>query len=443
MKVVLINPPDPNSLDPKLDPPLGLMYISSYLKQNLINCEILDLSFYDKSSWKDVIEKYDADLYGLTVYSASVNQSDTINKLVKSKYPDSKIIWGGPHPTFEWSSVFKNNSEVDFIAMGEGEQTMLELCKNFNSPTSYDSIYGLGNRKIASKFFMSNERPLEKNLDKFPIPDRNSVPIRSYTRKVDGIPSCAIMTSRGCAYNCHFCCSKYFWKSLRFHGVKHVTGELNIIKKLGFEAFHCWDDTFTLNHNRLFKILDEIKNLKFTFRCNGDLRLDTKDVLQKLYDSGCREYSVGIESGDQKVLNAINKSTTVERNKQVLKWAKEIGLPVKAYIMVGNPGETWDSVQKTIDFIKETGPEYYSVFTFIPLPGCEFYHSAEKYGIKFRTTDWNQYFILGGQNESGCVIDTDCMTAEEIAEARQMLIRELPKQTGKLQDYYYEKVVKK
>jgi len=432
LKVTLINPPDPNSIAKDLDPSLGLMYLSSFLKNHNVECEILDFALHDKSEWLSLIKSHKSDLYGLTVYSSSVSTADIINKLIKSVHPESKIIWGATHASYEWISSFIYSPELDFIALGEGEETLLELCRN--SDGNYNSIAGLANRDGQS-MFISNLRPLIKNIDELPLPDR-TIDLHQYTRKVDGVPSTPIMTSRGCSYNCLFCCSRYFWKYPRFHSFERVKTELNIIKEQGFNAVHCWDDTFTLNHERLYKILDEIKRLKFTFRCNGDLRLDTKEVLQKLYESGCREYAVGIESGDQQVLNAINKRTTVERNKQVMKWAKEVGLPIKAYLMVGNVGETMDSIKKTIDFIKQTGPEYYTISNFVPMPGCQIYSQPEKYGIKFRTKNWDEYFVVGRKNQGGCVIDTKEMTAEQIAEAREMLIAELPKQTGKLQDYY-------
>ena len=433
MKICLINPPDLNSLDPKLDSPVGLMYLSAYLKKNGFECEIIDLAFYEKSKWKNIIKNHPADLYGLGVYTASVEISNTINKIIKTEYPESKIVWGGPHPTFDLEGVFKNYPEVDFIISGEGEETLLEFCRNFNRPKIYDKISGLS---VRNSNVMKQPRPLIKNLDDMPFPDRDSVPIYEYTRTVDGIKSVSIMTSRGCAYNCRFCCSKKFWLYPRFQSAEFVFKEIELIKRMGFKAFHCWDDTFTLNHKRLFEILNKIKKLKMIFRCNGDLRRDTKEILQKLYDAGCREYAVGIESGDQRILDAINKQTTVERNKQVLQWAKELGLSVKAYIMVGNPGETWESVEKTLKFIKETGPEYYSVFNFIPLPGCEFYSNPSKYKIKIKKRNWSEYFMLGKQNEGGLTHDTEFMTAEEIAEARLYLLKNLPKQKGKLQKYY-------
>lgn len=414
---------------------MGLMYLSGMLSRNLIKNELIDLAFYDKSHWRSVIASTKADLYGLTVYSSSFNEAKEIAKIIKEFHPKSKIVFGGPHPTFAYL-CFTEVPELDFIIFGEGEETLLELCQKFDNPFSYNEITGLANRQgmNGEAWFIGNPRK-QSVLDSLAFPNRNILPLKMYTRKVDGKLSTPFMTSRGCAYACNFCCSNMFWGKPRYHSVERIKQELVQIYNLGFEAVHCWDDTFTLNEN-LKTIVEYMKSLNFVYRCNGNLRTDTKDTLQLLHDTGCREYCVGIESGDQKVLNLINKGTTVKRNMQVMDWAKEVGLPVKAYIMVGNPGETWESIEKTVDFIKATNPEYYTLSSLTPLPGSRFYHQADRFKIKFRTQDWNEYFNIGRQNEGGKTHDTEFLSAEEIAEARKYLISVLPKQSGKLQDYY-------
>jgi len=433
MKVTLFNLPDSNSLDSRLDPNLGEMYLSAILNKYNYECNIVDLSFFEKSQWSKLIESTEADLYGMTVYSASLSEADAVSKLIKSYHPESKIIFGGTHPTFCAPQVFAGIPEVDFISFGESEGTILELAEKFNQPSLHQTIRSLGIR-TDNTFFVTNQRPLIKDLDQLPPPERSET-LHSYTRKVDGVPSTSIMASRGCPYDCKFCCSKYFWQHTRFHSLARINQELSQIKSLSFNAVHFWDDTFTINPN-FQGILESLKSHNFVFRCNGNLRNDNKKSLQALVNAGCREYSVGIESGDQRMLKLMNKCTTVERNKQVLQWTKEVGLPVKAFIMVGYPGETWESVQNTINFIKETNPEYYTIFNFSPLPGSDTFANPELYNIKFRHHNWDEYFMCGKQNEGGCTIDTEFMMGEEIVEARKMLIAELPPQKGKLADYY-------
>ena len=416
MNVVLLNPPDLNSLDSQLDPPLGLMYISSYLKSQKIDTKLIDLCWYNDL---DIVKENFADLYGITVYTSSLNYSIDLGKYIKSIYPQSKIIVGGPH----FSSLPDlKDYPFDYICVGEGEDVLLNLCNN-----KID--------KIKSIFSL----PYQKVLDNLPFPDRESIPIRNYTRSVQGIHSCAIQTSRGCYGKCAFCNSPFFWNGkVRMQSSIKVINELKEIKnKYGFKSVHFWDDIFTLNNSRLEHILKGIKDLGLIFRCNGDLRRDSVETLQKLFNAGCKEWCVGVESGSQKVLNAIHKDTEVEKSKYIIKEAKRIGLKVKEYLMVGLPSETWEDVKLTLKFVEETEPDYWTLFSFIPLPGSDSYHNSDKYGIKFRTNDSNQYFCIGGENIGGLTHDiVGGLLLEEIEEARQYLIKNLPTQKGYLQNYY-------
>jgi radical SAM superfamily enzyme YgiQ (UPF0313 family) len=208
-----------------------------------------------------------------------------------------------------------------------------------------------------------------------------------------------------------------------------------LIKVYGFKAFNIIDDTFTV-HPKLDIILDKISKLGIIFRCNGNARLDTKNTFDKLYWAGCREISFGIESGSQKVLDLVNKKVTVKENKRAILSAKESGLMVRAYLMVGSPGESWNTIHETIDFMNETQPNLWTVFNFVPLPGCEIWINPLKYGIKIITHDYKQYYTIAGYNRGGITIETKEMTANDIIKARQYILNNLPTQTGKLQNYY-------
>jgi len=440
MKLVLLNPPDLNSLDAKLDPPLGLMGISSFLKSKGVDVNLIDLTW--ENDWKRIIEMNPADLYGMTVYSASLDSAIKITNITKITCPDSKVIVGGPHFTAMPWDILKY--PFDFVCMGEGEETLLELCQKWGA-YSYDSIIGLGNKtkgifqgRLHDQLFLSNQRPMIEDLDKLPFPDRDSVPIKSYTRKVQGKLSCAVMTSRGCYGKCAFCNSPNFWRGVRVRSAQNVLEEMRIIvENYGFEAVHFWDDILTLKGERFDQLMEGLKKLNIIFRCNGDPRIDTPEILQKLYDSGCREYCLGVESGSPKVLNTIHKGTIPEKVRGIIREAKRIGLPVKEFLMVGNPGETWEDVEMTLQFVKETDPDFWTIFNFIPLPGCDIWNNREKYGINLRTNDWNQYFCIGGKNVGGITHDVvGGLSGEEIEKARQYLLDNLPGQKGLLQDYY-------
>jgi len=413
MKVCLINLPDLHSLDPMLDPPLGLMYISSYLKSRNVSTHIIDLSMYGRKDWEYILACNADNIFGITVNSPALPLVIEIAGYIRKLHSDAKIVAGGPHPTAKPNET-KSFGLFDYIVRGEGEHKMLQITKGYEPSYSHSTL----------------------PINMYPFPDRESIDIHAYTRTVNGIHSCSMITSRGCPYRCAFCSSRLMWNKVRFRDPWNVAQELRVIWNLGFKAVHFWDDTFTLRPKRLKKILSYIKDFDFIFRCNGNLRNDTKEIHQLLYDSGCREYCIGVESGSQKILNILNKNTTVERNKEVIQSAKDVGLTVKAYLMVGSPGETWETIEETRRFIEEIQPDQWTLFNFVPMPGCDVYENPDKYKIKLDNVAWENYFCIGGNNVGGLTHSTERMTKEDIAEARKYLLKFLPKQKGKLQNYY-------
>ncbi len=427
LKVSLINPPHLESLDTKLDPPLGLMYIASVIRNlnKRHNCNdkvsIIDLSFHDKSTWKNVIPI--ADLYGITVMTSSLHHALFIKDICKNINPNCKVMIGGAHP----SSLPREtmNLGFDITVVGESEGIMEEILNYVSDVNSQYPTIIYGNSKL-------------ENINKIPLPSRDLVPITQYTRLVNGIFATSIIASRGCPHNCSFCINstKNLFSKPRFRDVDIIIKEMKeLMFKYNFKAFIFYDDTFTI-HPKLDYLLEKIKCLKIIFRCNGNARTDTLETFKKLYDAGCREISFGIESGSQRILNIINKNVTVEQNATAINNAKKVGLIVKAFLIVGSPSESWETIKETIRFVRDTCPQLWTLFTFVPLPGCDIYNNPDKYGIKIITKDFSQYFNIAGNNIGGSVCETQYMTSNDIERARQYMIEHLPQQTGKLQLYY-------
>ncbi len=432
MKIKLINPPQPNSLDDKLDPPLGLMYVSAFLKKQGLETEIIDLPFIEKKQWEEKIGS--ADLYGITVYSASLYLAKEIAKIAKENNPQAKVIVGGPHPTALGESVLADEPNFNIIVMREGELTMLELAQG-KPIQEIEGIIYRDNEKIIRR----KERQLIKDLDILPLPDREILKINKYTRKVYGGYATSIITSRGCSFNCAFCCKDIFGSQVRFRSIESVIEEIKqIIHDYGINHFLFYDDTFVLKRERLYPLCEELSKLNIIFRCNGNARYNTYEDYKMLYRAGCREIAFGIESGSQKILNIINKGVTVEQNKRAILDAQKAGLLVKAYLMIGNPGESKETIEETKNFIIGANPDQYTLFTFVPLPGCDIWKHPEKYKIKIISRDYKQYFNIAGQNDGGLVIETETLRPQDIEELKQELLQFLKErgQRGVLQDYY-------
>ena len=432
MRVKLINLPQPDSLDDRLDPPLGLMYISAFLKEHNIFSEIIDLPFFEKKDWQDKIGV--ADFYGITVYSASLYLAKEVAQIAKGNNPQAKIVVGGHHPTALGEEVLKDEANFDIVVMQEGEITMLELAEG----KPFRQIPGIIYRD-KEHIYRNKQRALIKDLDMLPAPNREILKKNKYTRKVYGRAATSVVTARGCSFNCAFCCKNIFGSQIRFRSPENVENEIKqIIQDHGIKNFLFYDDTFTLQRNRLYDLCRRLSKLDIIFRCNGDARHNTYEDYAMLYQVGCREIAFGIESASQTILDNINKGVTVEQNRQAIREAKKAGLLVKAYLMIGSPGETRQTIQETMKFIQETNPDQFTLFNFVPLPGCDIWKDPQKYNIKIINQDFKNYFNIAGNNQGGLVVETQELGAKDLNNLRQDFVAFLNKkgQSGPLQDYY-------
>lgn len=406
-KLCLVNLPQCNALDDKLDPPLGLMYMAAVARRNDMEVRIVDLPFVKREDWQDAIGY--ADYYGITVYSASLYHCRDVIKIMRANNPACKVVAGGPHPTSLPGMTL--NEGFDLVVRKEGESVIPFL----------DMIKG---RIVTGSQLCF--------LDELPMPARDLVDIHAYTRTVAGKKATSVVTSRGCPFNCAFCCKDVFGSKVRLFSIERVVKEIkSIIKNYGIGAFIFYDDTLTLNKKRLKELCEALKPLDIVFRCNGNAR--TKCDYQLLYEAGCREICFGIESGSQEILNFINKQVTVEQNRIAIRDAQRAGILVKAFLMIGNPGESVYTVEQTKKFINEADPDQFTLFTFVPLPGCDIWKNPEKYGVKIIDRDFRKYYNIAGDNDGGIVIENTDLKA-----LREDLVGFLRKrgQRGILQDYY-------
>lgn len=406
----LINLPQPNSLDDKLDPPLGLMYIAAVLRERDIDVKITDLCFVDRSKWKEAIGA--VDYVGMTVFSSSLYLAKEVAAIAKENNPGCKVVVGGPHPT----SLPEETSEFfDHVVIGEGEFAFLHL----------DSAIV--------------KEPQIQQLDILPLPARDLVDIHRYTRRVAGQKATSITTSRGCPYKCAFCCKDVFGHKVRTFSNNRVIREISsCIDLYDIRSFIFYDDTFALDRARFYPLCEVLQRFKITFRCNGDLRNNTLEDFKVLKAAGCREIAFGVESGSQEILDKIHKGTTVEGNIKAIQNAKKAGLVTKAFLMIGNPGESVKTIEDTKRFMEKAGPDQYTLFTFVPLPGCAVWNDPAKYGVKIVNKDFKNYFNIAGQNDGGIVIETEDLSGRQIRRLKDNLLSYLTSrgQTGALQDYY-------
>jgi len=425
MTINLIKPPDPSSIDDFLDEPLGLLYLATILKENGIDVKVTDLSNTGYKGYKDVID-LNSDIFGLSLYTPTAWIGLEIAKYIREHKKNALIICGGPHPSaVPWDENLHNI--FDYIFMGEAEVSLLEFVQNYINSS-------LNSKKI----IISSQ---VKDLDVLPIPQRDFVSdVLVYHRKLNDKRCLGIIGSRGCPFNCAFCDKAITGNRIRYRSISNIVDEIKqLIDKYGVHEFEFFDDMFTIKKSRLQEFYDKTKNWGVSYRCNG--RSDNLDpkIYELLKLSGCSHIAFGLETGSQMLLDKMNKKNTVENNYRAIKLARDNNLITMGYFILGFPGETYDTIAETMDFIEKSNVDQIQFYTFIPLPGCDVYNNPNKYGARIISSNFSEYFqVTGTDGLGGMVCETDLLSAEQIREEMIKIRKYIKERTGRgsVQDYY-------
>jgi radical SAM superfamily enzyme YgiQ (UPF0313 family) len=410
LNVALCALPNTAMAEPLIAPPLGILYLASAIR-NKVNLTIIDLNTYTSlDSFYKELEKFD--VVGFTILSANYHIFYKIAKNIRCYFPDIKIVVGGAHVDGFADFVLKD-SEADTCFLGEGEASFFDYVVDFNKFKDYKTF----------------KYPLIADLDTIAFPSRDLLDFSIYTRTIGGAPATNIITSRGCVGKCVFCNQKLWQHKLRMHSAEYVLEEIDDIKeKTGITRLFFLDDTFTVNKKRLSKILVGMKDRGIIWRCGTRSDFVTFEMLKEMKDCGCYAVYFGIESGSQKVLDKINKGTTVEENYNAIIEAKKAGLNVRIALMVGCPDETIEDVILTEKFV-ESVSEYiddYIISTFVPIVGSPSFDNPELFNIELDKNEifenrFANYFFRGYEEVSGSVMSYTNKTKEEIKQHRKHL----------------------
>lgn len=425
MLVDLIRVPDPTCIDDLLDEPLGLLYLAAVLREHGYEARITNLAGHTAESWKTVIKE--ADVYAIQLYTPTAIHGINIAHHIKKHFPGKPVLGGGAHPSavpeHEDLAVF------DYLSIGEGERSIIKIMDAITKQVPLERIV---------------KSPVIEDLDSLPFPARDLVNMTQFHRKVKGARCFGIIGSRGCCYKCAFCDHALFGSRVRWRSVDNIVAEIqHIIDTYGVRNFEFFDDMFTIDKRRLKDFYSKVKGLNIRYRCNGRTDILDPETYDILRESGCELICYGIESGAQSILDKMQKQTTVEINARAIKMAQDAGLIVAGYFLLGFPGETKETIQKTIDFIEQTNIDQAQFYTFIPLPGCEVWKDPDKFGVRIISRNFADYFLVTGDDgRGGKTIETDSMTAEDLAVEMKRIREFLRKRgaRGAVQDYYKEKL---
>lgn len=416
-------------------PPMGIMYIASLLEKEGHDVHILDCSLYDMDfddlKWAVHYESLmlnRIDVVGVSSTTLTIAYSLMVLEIVK-KYSDRIItVLGGNHAT-ACPEVLKN-WQVDFLVRGEGENTFLELIKKLDGfgglplvdykNMDYLKIKGLS-WKNGKNLLHNDPRERIENLDELPYPARHLVEIKRYKGSVLPLklPETHVMTSRGCPYNCTFCYKGIFGHKTTFRDPIKVVDEMEYVKKeYGVKAIVFVDDTLNLKREFFNTLLDEIIKRKLKLKLKAQLRVNEKMIdlgtLKKAKKAGFYLIMFGVESGNQEILDKIKKKITLEEVDRAVRLTKKVGLKAVGYFMLGNQGETKETINDTIEFAKSVPFDFIQCTIAMPYPGTEFYRICEE----------NEWLKVVNWEEKEFLTYKDCMV-ERLGLSSEFLESEL------------------
>lgn len=392
MKVVLLN--SNTDLEERIEneaawPPLGLLYIGAVLQKGGHGVRIIDNARAQLPVERVAkrVEKEDPDVVGISALTHTFRQSVKLAQAIKEKNPDIKIVYGNYHSTFEYERLLKNYPIADYVVLGEGEQTFLELVNTLEKGGEIKNVKGIAFRHDGG--VVKTPRPLIQNLDELPFPDRTLLEEEYYSELVgiigSGCKFTTLLSSRGCPYGCKYCaCSAFTSRTVRFRSPENVVKEMELLWSEGYEEVGFVDDNLLLNAKRIEKICGLLKARKIKINMWAEGRTDqaSLETLRKFSRAGCRTIYYGIESGTQKVLNYYGKNITPELSRKAVSNSKKAGIEnVIGSFIVGAPIETREDIEKTFDFAMNLkGLDFPQMNVLILAPGIELWDDAIKSG---------------------------------------------------------------
>jgi anaerobic magnesium-protoporphyrin IX monomethyl ester cyclase len=343
-KILLFSPLEDFLINPKEFLPLGILYISTYLKNKGHQVTVIH------GEPEEIKEKYD--FYGISASTPQYTKAERTLRYIKESFPNANVVLGGPHTIAPKCAQEALAVGFDYVVVGQGEHAMLDI------------ILGRNSKGIITGTPLS-----QQELDEL-LPDRDALDHTQYGYPLEGGKAATIITARGCPYRCAFCsisCEK-----LMFRNPSKVLDEIDmLIRHYGFDRMLFLDDSFTVHKKRLMIILEKLRTHDIKYRCYArcDNSFDS-ELLSIMRESGCVELGVGIESGSQKILDLIDKRLTVAMNLAFIKKAQAAGIMVNAFVMIGLPGESLETVEETRNFMAQAKPKKFGYNIFTPMPDC-------------------------------------------------------------------------
>ena len=373
-------------------PNIGVTYLASSLEKAGLRVGIIDANA-EQLNDDQVLARLQQDMpgfVGMSSTSVNVNRALKLAGRIKDIEKDCKVVFGGVHATAVPDEVI-GNPRVDFIFQGEAELHLHRLVKG-EDLSSIDNLSYKENNRIVHNGQTENRQP----LDSLPLPAYHLIPVHLYRPSLGNykrLPGMPIISSRGCPGKCTFCFVGVNGKRIRFRSAENVIREIRLlVERYGMREISFYDDNFTTSGKRVGEICEGIlsRGLDITWTCSSRVDLINEKMLKIMRRSGCHQIGFGIESGDEQILATIRKRIKLDKALESIRLTQKCGIQAKINLMFGNPGETVESLQKTLDFALKSKADGFIISIATPYPGTELYRWANENGY-LTSTNWDEY----------------------------------------------------
>ena len=363
--------------------PLGLLYLSAYLKRDGFSVEVFDTTFSNRATLLTRLDQPDAGVIG--IYSNLMMRATVLWIITEAKQRGWTVVVGGPESANYPDEYLGHGADV--VVIGEGEATMSELLPALRDRGVHrlEDVAGLAFRNEHGRVRRTAEREKIKDIDTIPWPDRDAIDTAHYVdvwRTHHGMGSVNLITARGCPYKCNWCSHAVYGYSHRRRSPADCAAEVaHIVERYGPEQVWYADDVFTISHKWLFEYAAELKQrglrLPFETISRAD-KMRKEEVFETLADMGCYRIWIGSESGSQRILDAMQRGVTVEQVQWATAAAQRHGIEVGMFLMWGYDGETIDDIEATIEHVKVSNPNIYFTTVSYPIKNTGYFEKVSK-----------------------------------------------------------------
>jgi radical SAM superfamily enzyme YgiQ (UPF0313 family) len=403
MKILLINPPAENTIvgnNPELideergyNPPLGLLFLAGELLErgrhtvSVIDCQVEQMG-YDRL--EEVVADHQPDLVGLTAMTLTLVDVTRTAATVR-RAAGCPIVVGGPHAAI-YPAETARLADIDYVVQGEAEKSFADLCDRLEDGAPLDGVTGL-HYELDGEVETGLPPAYLEDLDELPFPARQLTPYHKYTSLLaKREPVTTMFTSRGCPFRCTFCHRPAMGKRFRALSASRVVDEMEECVRMGIPEILIYDDTFTVQKDRVWRICHEIlrRDLDVVWDVRAHVNTVDGDLLRLMRRAGCARIHYGIEAGTDRVLRKLKKGITTARAHQVLAETRRAGISTLAYFMIGNPTETRQEAEQTIRFARSLPADYVHITILTPFPGTPLYMEGLRDGV-FEKDHWKEF----------------------------------------------------